>query len=255
MRHRQAFTLVELLVVIGIIALLISILLPSLQKARTQALMVSELSGMRQVGLAIAMYAGDYRGRLPGACDDAAWDTWTLRNRLYGKDGGPKYLGNGTLSPSDGNMISKLWGCPLNPDTYAGTRSWWYTCGWMGGIGSVSNQGAGIDREGKLFVCRSTATKGTWQGAPGPYLNAPDSYDLQMSGRGWERNEAKDCSPSNIVILMDSSGGWMGAANHGFQDLTSLRPKSTNSLFLDGHAETRTSSMFIYRLGGGRAWY
>jgi prepilin-type N-terminal cleavage/methylation domain-containing protein len=65
MRHRRGFTLVELLVVIGIIALLISILLPTLSKARESANRTACLSNMRQLGTAMQLYASENRDCVP----------------------------------------------------------------------------------------------------------------------------------------------------------------------------------------------
>ncbi len=59
------FTLVELLVVIGIIALLVSILLPSLNKARREARRTQCLSNLRQLGQALQMYVGENRQSFP----------------------------------------------------------------------------------------------------------------------------------------------------------------------------------------------
>lgn len=65
MRKRHAFTLVELLVVIGIIAVLVAMLLPALSKARDQANTVACMSNLRQMGIALHSYVNSNKGMLP----------------------------------------------------------------------------------------------------------------------------------------------------------------------------------------------
>src|SRR5688572_20694156 len=82
---RGAFTLVELLVVIGIIALLISILLPSLNRARENAKQVNCLSNMGQFGLAFTMYNNAYQGHFPrpgAGTQQEDWIHWETTRRL-----------------------------------------------------------------------------------------------------------------------------------------------------------------------------
>src|SRR5688572_18402337 len=96
-RSTRGFTLVELLVVIGIIALLISILLPSLNAAREQARMVKCLANLQQLGLAAVAYTSNHKGYILPADID---------------------LGGPYANPTFGRNWSDTWATILVADKY-----------------------------------------------------------------------------------------------------------------------------------------
>ena len=76
--QRRGFTLIELLVVVAIIAILVSLLMPSLSKARIAAIRTSCLSNTRHAMTSLLMYAGDYE-EFPVNIDPARWsDDWLV---------------------------------------------------------------------------------------------------------------------------------------------------------------------------------
>jgi prepilin-type N-terminal cleavage/methylation domain-containing protein len=103
----RGFTLVELLVVIGIIAILVSFLMPAFRRARNQAAKINCQSQLRQIGQAVTMYTNQFKGWLPGAhaiCD-------------------PRQPPGGASTPVDTGLLwvtgclrdKPIWQCPVDP--------------------------------------------------------------------------------------------------------------------------------------------
>jgi prepilin-type N-terminal cleavage/methylation domain-containing protein/prepilin-type processing-associated H-X9-DG protein len=118
----RAFTLVELLVVIGIIAVLISMLLPALNSARRQAERAKCLASLQQTGQGFMLYAANWQGAWPLQRFQHTTPTTTRERRFY--DFLSPYLLNGREINADGTNMNEvaavdikdgnnvIWGCP-----------------------------------------------------------------------------------------------------------------------------------------------
>lgn len=120
---KNGFTLVELLVVIGIIAILVAILLPALGRAKNQANTVKCMANLRSIGQAVQIYVNVHKGKLPygywdgvgspdGVDNSASTNTsdWALLllSSALGK-GGSTY---GTQDGADKSKLQEMFACP-----------------------------------------------------------------------------------------------------------------------------------------------
>ena len=212
-RKLKAFTLIELLVVIAIISLLISILLPSLNRAKDLAKRVICLSNMRNCGTAIFTYTNDNDEWFPYR------ENWSKLYRIPDtSDDNWEYVNSGLLV--DGSYISEgLLRCPA----YEGIEySLW---------GDGSQQLGG----GFLYLdpYRSSVSELRVTNMPNLYLREPANHQLA--------DVSYPYGPANVLMsdYMIGYGGFVGGFYHGEEGL--------NAVLMDGSAHWMVDER-IYQL-------
>ena len=220
---RNAFTLVELLVVIGVIALLIGLLLPALSRARQQGRSTVCMSNLRQMATAAFAYANNHRGRLPVSVwytpgRAQAWDLTTLT-----LPDGSKQVLPGLLWQGETDMAIQQ--CPeftgksnWVSDPYTGYN---YNTSYLGGGQYEPHPEPARITRPKDPVATAVFGDGEYAAGANKFMRAP-------------RHGGRDGNSSTRV-----------AGTQGFRHLL-----GTNVAFIDGHAATLRDRFIGYDVGG-----
>lgn len=255
--HPKAFTLIELLVVVAIIALLISILLPSLSKARQQARRVKCAAQLHDIGNSLMAYSNDYN-RLPHQNTSGPESVQKRDERtahgLFTYDVHEEiasYMG-GLRQDIDTGELSKtheVFYCPFIPEHEVEFSDVLSGPGTEYGITNVEDNYIHISYNyfGRLDEC----------------ANDPNQIREHYGETSWQdvprkrRHYAGKIANSDDVLMADSVTLWMGGGkwriNHGagWQEpfvfsMQYKRPdfRGANELFADGHAEWKGRGHF-----------
>jgi prepilin-type processing-associated H-X9-DG protein len=237
-----AFTLVELLIVIGIIAVLIALLLPALNKAREQAKAVQCLSNLRQLCAANFNYAADNAGvNVPGANVVLVGNSPHWQDAWFEILAAGGYLGNPTLTGNGLQYSIPIARCPSGIDAPSN---------WLPNSSgaNIASPASPIDGQGLYPVLWFTTLFGT------PPLTFGNNYagtwyaintvSIDNSSGSGTTGGAGNAWPTNVLPMMNNVAGVYSTIATGSMPKLAKVKKASDTVFIfDGVLQSNASSI------------